>query len=63
MSEEVEYYEDITAEIYNLSAAYSTLLEIDTMMYDDEDQERLKRMKESLFKALERRCEALDGEE
>jgi hypothetical protein len=63
MSEEQEYYEDITGEIYNLTAAYGNLLEIDKMLLDTLDQDRLNMMKETIFTALEKRCEALSGED
>lgn len=56
-----EEIEDIDAsgELFNLTASFSSLEEIDPMMLSKEDQVRLEKMKEQIFNAMEKFCDKL----
>lgn len=61
MSDEevIEYEEDLSGEIANLSAAFSNLMEIDSSLLSKGRQAKLARMKRQIFDAVAYYCDYL----
>lgn len=57
VNDETEY--ELTADIYNLSCAYSVLVEVDPGLMDKTEARRLNAAKKRLLEVLINYCEAL----